>query len=164
MARVHVETWKTTYRGMVPDDRLDGLTVEADIAGGFGSWLQEPPPGVAEFVAATPAGEIVAFALGCPNRESDPDFTGELGAIYVLKAHQGHGIGTALVGEVARFLASTENTSMIAWVLEQNPYRRFYERLGGTFVRKRMHSSRIAAGPVPEVSYGWEDLRRLTVL
>jgi GNAT superfamily N-acetyltransferase len=164
MARVHVETWQTTYRGMVPDERLDRLTIESDIAGGFGSWLKEPPPGVAQFVAATPAGEVVAFALGCPNRESDPDYTGELGAIYVLKSHQGRGIGTALVGEVARFLVSTEHTSMIVWVLERNPYRRFYEHLGGTFVRKRIHSSRIVAGPVPEVSYGWKDLRPLTRL
>jgi GNAT superfamily N-acetyltransferase len=161
MARVHVETWKTTYRGIVPDERLDRLTVESDIAGGFGRWLREPPAGVAIFVALTRADKIVGFALACPPREPEPDFSGELGAIYVRKAHQGRGVGTALVRDAARHLLHLGRTSMIVWVLEQNPYRRFYERLGGVVVRKRMRDSRLAGVPLPEVSYGWKDIRRL---
>jgi GNAT superfamily N-acetyltransferase len=161
MAQVHVETWKSTYRGIVPDDRLDRMTVESDIAGGFGSWLKAPPPGVAQFVAWTPSNGIVGFALACPAREPDPDFAGELGAIYVLKSHQSRGVGTALVREVVRYLLSTGKTSMIVWVLEQNPYRRFYERMGGTPVRKRLGHSRLAGGPLPEVGYGWRDIRSL---
>jgi len=66
MARVHVETWKTAYRGMVPDDRLDPLTVDSDIAGGFGSHLRQPPPGNAQFVAETAEGGVVGFAGGGP--------------------------------------------------------------------------------------------------
>jgi len=161
MARVHVGTWKTTYRGMVPDDRLEALTVEADIAGGFGSLLREPRPGFGQFVAVTDSNEVVGFAGGCPNREPDGVYTGELGAIYVLRAFQGLGAGTALVREVVRFLRGEGHTTMIVWVLEQNPYRRFYEKLGGTFVRKRMGQSRIAGGPVSEISYGWLDTSEL---
>jgi len=164
MARVHVATWKSTYRGMVPDDRLDQLTVEGDIAGGFGRWLKDPPPGVAQFVAVSSQRGVVGFAMGCPAREPHPDYTGELGSIYVLGSEQGHGIGTTLVGEVARHLAATGHRSMLVWVLEQNPYRRFYEKLGGTSVSQRLGRSRIAGGPVSEVSYGWKDLRALTTL
>src|SRR5918998_4172552 len=29
IARVHVDTWRTTYRGIVPDDHLDALSYEA---------------------------------------------------------------------------------------------------------------------------------------
>jgi GNAT superfamily N-acetyltransferase len=161
MARVHVESWKTTYRGMVPDDRLDSLTVESDIAGGFGSLLQEPRPGFAQFVATTNPGEVVGFAAACPNREPDGEYTGELGAIYILRPYQRLGVGTSLVRAVARFLGNEGHTSMIVWVLEQNPYRRFYEKLGGTPVRKRMGPSRIAGRSIPEVSYGWRDLSPL---
>jgi len=164
MARVHVETWKTTYRGMVPDDRLDQLTVESDIAGGFGSWLKQPPPGVGQFVALSSRDGIVGFAMGCPTREPSADFTGELGSIYVLKAHQGHGVGSKLVGEVARHLLRTGHTTMLVWVLAQNPYRRFYERLGGVPYGAREGSSRIAGGPVSEVSYGWTNLEPLARL
>jgi len=161
MARVHVETWKATYRGMVPDDRLERLTVQNDLAGGFGGWLKEPPPGVAQFVAVTRPGEVVGFAMGCPAREPEPGFTGELGSIYVLPAHQGKGVGTALVREVVRHLQRSGHSNMIVWVLEQNPYRRFYERLGGVLGGRRMGDSRIAGRPVAEVSYGWSDLDAL---
>jgi len=164
MARVHVATWKSTYRGIVPDDRLDRLTVESDIAGGFGRWLGDPPPGVAQFVAVSSGSEVTGFAMGCPAREPHPDYTGELGSIYVLRSEQRHGVGTALVREVARHLIATGHSNMIVWVLEQNPYRRFYEKLGGTPVGQRIGHSRIAGGPVSEVSYGWKDLAVLTTL
>jgi len=164
MARVHVATWKSTYRGMVPDDRLDAMSVENDIAGGFGSWLKKPPEGVAQFVALSGSGEVVGFAMACPTREPDPEFSGELGAIYVLKEHQGSGVGRMLLGEAVRHLLNIGKTNMIVWVLEQNPYRRFYEHLGGTLVRQRTAPSRIAGGPIPEVSYGWRDLRALARL
>jgi len=164
MARVHVETWKTAYRGMVPDDRLDSLTVDSDIAGGFGSHLRQPPPGNAQFVAETAEGEVVGFAGGGPAREPEPGYTGELHSIYVLSAYQRRGVGSALAGEVVRHLLNTGHASMIVWVMEPSPYRRFYERLGGTLYRRVVQPSRIAGQPVPVVSYVWADLRPLARL
>ena len=113
MARVHVATWKSTYRGMVPDGPLDALTVESDIASGFGRWLKAPLPETAHFVAVTAGGEVVGYAVGGPPREPEADFTGELGAIYVRQDHQRHGVGSALVGAVAGHLVRLDRTSMI---------------------------------------------------
>jgi ribosomal protein S18 acetylase RimI-like enzyme len=162
MANVHVETWKTTYRGIVADELLDHLTVERDISRGFGRWLTEPPEGEAHFVAVTERGEIVGYAICGPTRGEDPDFTGELGAIYVLKNHQGHGIGTSLVREGAGHLLKTGRKSMIAWVLAQNPYCRFYEHLGGVVMRRRTEPH--LGTHLPELGYGWKDVRTLAVL
>jgi ribosomal protein S18 acetylase RimI-like enzyme len=161
MAKVHVETWKGTYRGVVPDERLDALTVERDIAGGFGSWIAEPPPGVRQFVAVTPKDQVVGFAMASPNRESGDGYLGELGSIYVSKAHQGRGAGTELVRAVADHLVEQKMPSMIVWVLEDNPYRRFYEHLGGAFLRQRVGTSRLGGPNLREVSYGWKDVRAL---
>jgi len=164
MARVHVDTWKSAYRGIVPDYRLNELTPEGDISRGFGSWLRNPREGEAPFVAFAGSDDVVGFAVGGPNREADPAFTGELITIYVTKSVQGHGVGTALVREVARHLLATGMYSMNAWVQERNPYRRFYERLGGVLVSRRIHVSRTLGVPLPVVSYGWEDIRRLASL
>ena len=164
MTRVHVDTWKTTYRGIVPDQYLDELTYESDIARGFGRGLKEPRDRWTYLVALDDSHLIVGYAVGGPNREPEPDYAGELGAIYVLKTAQGRGVGTALVREIARHLLSVGVDSMIVWVLERNPYRRFYERLDGTFVRKRAGHSRLVGIPLPEVSYGWKDIRRLANL
>jgi GNAT superfamily N-acetyltransferase len=158
LARVHVATWQSTYRGLVPDARLDTLTVENDIASGFGRWLKSPEPGRVYLVAHRSEGEIVGFAIGGPNRHPEDGFSGELGAIYILKEHQGQGIGSALVGHVARHLLATGRSDMIVWVIAENPYRRFYEKLGGVFVRERLAESRVAGGLLRERSYGWRDL------
>lgn len=160
MARVHVDTWKTTYRGIVPDRYLDELTYESDIARGFGRWLWESPTPWRAFVAVASGEEIVGFANGGPGRERDPDFAGELGAIYVRKAHQAHGVGRALVREVTRYLIGAGTTSMIVWVLEANPYRRFYERLGGTAARRRV--APVAGTQLQEIGYGWKDITQLS--
>lgn len=34
IAHVHTESWKTTYRGIVPDDFLDHLTIESRLPSG----------------------------------------------------------------------------------------------------------------------------------
>jgi GNAT superfamily N-acetyltransferase len=165
MARVHVDGWKTAYRGIVPDELLDRLTVESDLASGFGSGVKRRRPGGEVFVSVTPGGEIVGYALSGPNRVADGDFDGELDAIYVLRSSQGQGIGTGLVRETARYLLRAGHTSMIVWVLEQNVYRRFYERLGGSLVGKRVgEPHRLGGGPLTEISYGWKDIRPLASL
>lgn len=160
MIRVHVDTWKSTYRGLVPDDRLDRMTYDSDRASGFGRWVRDPPPGQATFVAVTPDAEVVGFATCGPTRPPDPEFAGELGAIYIAQSHQGRGTGTALVREVAHHFLNLGKVSLIAWVLERNPYRRFYDHLGGVAVRRR---ERAHAGgpPTPEIGYGWVDIRAL---
>jgi GNAT superfamily N-acetyltransferase len=161
MARVHVETWKSTYRGMVPDERLNALSVEGDIAGGFGRWLHEPPPDTQAFVAVAPPQEVVGFAVATSNRESTDGYRGELGAIYVSKAHQRRGAGTGLVRAAAGHLLDHAMPSMIVWVFEKNPYRQFYEHLGGRFLRQRVGTSRLGGPDLSEVSYGWKDVRTL---
>jgi len=165
MAGVHVDGWKTTYRGMVPDALLNRLSIDEDIANGFGRGLVERLPGAEQFVALDPSEGIVGYALAGPNRDPNPDFAGELEAIYVRKSHQGQGVGTLLVREVARCFLGTGMKGMIVWVLPQNPYRRFYERLGGTLVGQRVSPPhRLGVGPMLEVGYGWTDVRLLANL
>jgi len=48
-------------------------------------------------------------------------------------------------------------SDMIVWVLRDNsPARRFYERLGGTYVRTQPIT--IGSVELQEVSYGWRSL------
>jgi|HubBroStandDraft_1064217.scaffolds.fasta_scaffold113725_2 GNAT superfamily N-acetyltransferase len=162
MARVHVDGWKTAYRGIVPDRILDPLTVEIDLASGFGRGLTEPRIGAVQYVAVTSSEEVLGYAFGGPNREPRPGLDGELEALYVMSSHRGRGFGTRLVGAVARFLLSTDRVGMIVWVLAENPYRRFYERLGGAPLGTRQGAPhRLGGGPLEEVGYGWADLRQL---
>ena len=69
IAAVHVESWRSTYKGHVPDDILAGLSVEqrAEIWRGV---MARPDPGAACWCWRT-TGEVVGFCHYCPERDSD---------------------------------------------------------------------------------------------
>jgi FR47-like protein len=50
-------------------------------------------------------------------------------------------------------------TSLLIWVLAENPSRRFYEALGGHQVREKVGTT--AGVQLMEVAYGWRDARTL---
>src|SRR5262245_40319160 len=84
IGRVHVDSWRTTYTGLVPDDYLAGLTYEAAERRWRG-WMSDPAHQSIILVAVNPAGEIVGFADGGKDRSSHKDYDGELYALYLLR-------------------------------------------------------------------------------
>jgi L-amino acid N-acyltransferase YncA len=107
------------------------------------------------FVAADAAGRVVGFANGGPRRDGDPAYAGELYTVYVLHEAQGQGAGRRLTAAVARELAARDMRSMLVWVFEQNPSRRFHESLGGTLLGQQQFE--LGGQMMTEVSYGWLD-------
>ncbi len=69
IARVHVDCWRTTYKGIFPDDLLARLSYE----GREQSWQRAlSDPAQITFAAEDEAGKIVGFINGGPEREGDP--------------------------------------------------------------------------------------------
>jgi GNAT superfamily N-acetyltransferase len=132
IARVHVDSWRTSYRGIVSEGFLASMSYE-DFEDRWRQWLLGAgDPRWAYRVAELPSGRIVGFASGGPRQGSAyPDYEAELYALYLLREHQRAGIGRVLFGSVARSLAEGGSTSLLAWVLAHNPSRRFYEAVGG---------------------------------
>ena len=162
IARVHIDTWRTSYAGIVPDEHLAGLSYRDREA----VWVQiltGDRPAHCNLVAETGRGAIVGFAGGGPEREGDEVYRGELYAIYLLREHQHRGIGRLLASAVARRLLAAGFDSMLLWVLEENrPARRFYESLGGEQVGRKTIA--IGGAGLVEVSYGWKDITGLADL
>ena len=158
IARVHVDSWRTTYRGLIPAAYLASLSYERREA----MWrrrIQEAALTSMVFVAEGPAGEIVGFAAAGPERSGDPVYAGEVPAIYLLEAYQHRGIGRHLMRAVADHLAAHGMETMLLWVLAANPARQFYEALGGRPVRS--HAIDIGGVTLDEIAYGWTDLAPL---
>ena len=153
IAHVHVTTWRAAYRGLLPDHFLDSL----DEHGYEARWVSSiTDPGIRVFVAEE-AGAVIGFASGGRERAGEPEFAGELYALYVMPEAQGHGHGHQLVRAVVDGLHEMDLRDMIVWVLRDNPKaRQFYERLGGVFVREQPIT--IASTVLREVSYGWRRL------
>jgi GNAT superfamily N-acetyltransferase len=160
MAHVHVESWKTTYRGIVPDLALDALTVESDLAKGFGRHLEDPPPDWRAYVGEVRGGKVVGFAIGHSARDPHPPgLTGELGAIYLLQEHQRKGLGRMLVHAVAQGLREQGHRNMVVWVVVSGPARGFYEAMGARICGEQQRE--VMGTPMRLIAYGWDDLSLL---
>ncbi len=157
IARVHVASWRTTYRGLLPDEFLASLTE----SGYTDRWRRSIEEGSSRVYVAEEGGSVVGFASGGRERAGELGYGGELYAIYVLDVAQRRGHGRELVRAVAGGLRELGYTDMIVWVLRDNaPARAFYERLGGVFLRGQPIT--IGSAVLPEVSYGWrsfDDIR-----
>jgi GNAT superfamily N-acetyltransferase len=136
IAEVHVAAWKTTYHEIFPASLLETLSVEKQETFWKGMLLEMRNDAVT-LVACGPAGEVVGFASGGAERTGGLPCDGELHAIYLLKAIRGRGLGTLLVQRLARELQSRGFSSMAVWVLELNPYRKFYEALGAMAIGEK---------------------------
>jgi len=158
IARVHVGSWRAAYRGIIPDQFLADLS-QPDRKRRWARTLSVPDRRDFVYVAEHAAGDIVGFASGGLERAGDPIYRGELYAIYILPGHQRRGVGRALTGLVAERLIQLGLGSMLVWVLADNPWRRFYDTLGGQV----LCSKQVETGGVEltEVSYGWLDTSAL---
>ncbi len=155
IARVHVDSWRTTYRDLMPKSYLDNLSYNARET----VWQAAFVPDSTSFVmVADDGGEVVGFAGGGAVNGETPEsrgFGGELYAIYVLDAYQRRGLGQRLVAAVAERLIAEGRESMITWVLEDNAACRFYERIGGELLDSK--TVEIADMSLRAVAYGWRD-------
>lgn len=151
IARVHVDAWRSTYRGIIPDAVLDGFTYESR----ENAWVGILRDRYKHTFVVEEDGRVVGFANGGPERSKDPAYPMELYAIYLLDAWHGRGFGRGLVRAFARRI----DAPFLAWVLADNPHRAFYEALGGTPVRTKKR--RIGGATLDEVAYGWSDPRSI---
>jgi GNAT superfamily N-acetyltransferase len=154
ISRVHVQSWRTTYAGIVPDEYLAALN-EVDRVP---QWREQLARDIQVYIADVD-GEVAGFICGGPIREPVRTYDAELFAIYLLERSQRHGIGTALLRELAGSLLSKGFTSMIVWVLDKNPSRHFYVKSGAQLVTSK--DIEIGGVMLPEVAYGWPDLEAI---
>lgn len=159
ISKVHVDTWRTTYRGIVPDEHLANLSYERRANGWYQILNRAPEDGNFTYIAEDESGEIVGFANGGVERTGDPIYRGELTAIYIRQSYQGKGIGRGLVHVVAERLGRLGMNSMLVWVLVDNPACQFYAALGGKLVHEK--ELMIGGKPLIEVAYGWVDTGNL---
>ncbi len=155
IARIHVETWRTAYPGMVPDHTLIGMTVDGKAA----AWRRSlTRAGKSDIVLVAEAGEAgpVGFASAGPSRESALPFGGEVQTLYVLPDWQNQGIGRGLLEGCFQRLNDNWLASAVVWVLADNPARFFYERMGGRRVGER--DERLWGALLRQIAYGWSRL------
>ena len=182
IAQVHIDSWRSTYAGIVPADHLAGLDYD-EREKRWHRILADRRQNA--FVAEDRDGRIIGFVSGGPERSGSPaasgtascsddpqvdadapeaspapEYSAELYAIYLFEAGQRQGVGRRLVAALCSWFLSRGWQSMLTWVLTDNPSRNFYEALGGEEVR--VETITIGGTELTEVAYGWSDITPLT--
>jgi GNAT superfamily N-acetyltransferase len=132
IAVVHVRSWQAAYRGLIPQDFLDGLEPRQR-EGRWEQWLTAADwPRSGTLVAESDA-EVVGFVNLIPSRDDDldPAEVGEITAIYLLANQWGAGVGRRLMVAALDVLGEGGYREARLWVLDTNDRaRRFYEAGG----------------------------------
>jgi len=154
LARLHVESWRETYAGILPAAYLDRMSPALHEH----RWKQrlitprevtlaaEARDGLAGYVSAERARRVRGLAVA------------EITTLYVLKRAQGRGLGRELFTAAARVMAARGAEALVLWVLRDNLNARgFYERLGGR--RDDVGNEYVGGAVVASVRYRWNDLK-----
>lgn len=158
IAKVHIQSWKETYAGIVSQEYLDSLNVE-DRLKLWKTSLSQNPNGAPVFVALNNSEKIIGFASFGEERTGELNADAELYAIYILEKYKRGKLGTKLVLAGIEELLGKKFRSMLVWVLEENGSRKFYEN---------MHPQKAAVEVIKigdrehvEIAYLWENLNLL---
>ena len=154
IARAHTASWRTSYRGILPDAILDRIDVDQRTS----SWRRVlHDPQVMTLVAYDVTHlDIVGFCDAGPSRGST-GYAAEVYRIYIEHHAKRHGLGREMFEQITDWLRAQRLSSLIIWVLDSNHHaRRFYEAMGGR-AASRMPSA-VSGFPVVELAYVWDQL------
>jgi ribosomal protein S18 acetylase RimI-like enzyme len=129
IAHIHVETWRTAYRGLIPDAVLDKLEVERRAA----FWQERLLSARGAVFVAEEGADVTGFCDLVPSRDKEADAEGvaEIAAIYVLPRHWRKGAGRALCESAVAEARRRGYKSVTLWVLASNEgAKAFYEAMG----------------------------------
>ncbi|WP_417555068.1 GNAT family N-acetyltransferase [Microbacterium sp.] len=133
IAEVHVLSWQAAYRGLVPQDVLDSLSV-AERAASWARILAETPR---RTLVAVDGERVVGWASFGDARDADagePDSRGGTGELWGIYAHPdawSTGVGHLLLTAVEQELTDAGHETAYLWVLAGNSRAaEFYERHG----------------------------------
>ncbi|MEH6938894.1 GNAT family N-acetyltransferase [Bacillus sp. JJ664] len=151
IAKVHVDSWRTTYKNIISNEFLEKLSYEQRT----NSWIQNVSnPNNYVFVAENKEGEIVGFA-DCGKRASNQiDHSGDITSIYILEEYQGQGIGKQLMHQVFIQCKKLGFNKVFVEVLEDNKTRFFYEYYGAKL--RKTDKIKIGGTDLNLLVYEWD--------
>jgi len=161
IARLHADSWRIAYRGMLSDEYLDGPVFEERLA----VWTQRMAErGPTQYtVVADDGGTLAGFAH--TYADLDPVWGSYLENLHAAPDRKGQGIGTRLMAETAAWAdVNTASRTLYLFVLEKNtPAQHFYEAVGGEHTDDEVRTG-ADGSPNTALRYVWRDLHVLSQL
>lgn len=165
IARVYVDAWRTTYAGLLPARALTGMSYDRQTVE-WGHQIRHKSLHSPILVAIDARGTVVGHtSFGRARLDDLPaavdylstnGMTGEIFTLYVHPDSQDRGIGRQLMAAAFAGIREKGLARAYVWVLESNPARYFYERMGGRYVADRTED--LWGIGVGQCAYAWPDV------
>ena len=153
IANVHVDTWRTTYEGIIPTKFLNELAYDERKKSWENNIMRAEN---VVFVVENEDGQIIGFA-DTSRRENNLELnTIDLTSLYLLEAYQGNGIGKLLMKALFEHYKNQGYDKVYVDVLADNKTRYFYEYFGAKVVKNI--TIKIGGKILDETIYVWESV------
>lgn len=151
IAKVHVDSWRTTYKNILPAEFLKNLSYEQRTT----LWDCNISDQTNYIVVAENAdGTIIGFGTAAKRRTNTVEGAADLTSIYLLKDYQSQGIGKLLLAELFLHFTQSGYKSVFVEVLEENKTRYFYEYYGARLTKSV--AIKISGTVLNELIYEWD--------
>ena len=161
IAKIHHRNWQIAYAGIMTPDEIDIILPEKRLPQ-WRQWLADKSNMI--LVASAPDTAIQGFVYGGKVKPHEilkgslDGFDCEIYSLHTVEAMQGRGLGRALIADAAQRWQGMGRKALMLWAYRDNPFRGFYERIGGRLVAEGLDDG------IPDVAYGWREIDALTGL
>ena len=153
IAALHIESWRSAYRGLLPDEFLDGPIVPDRTR----LWNERMvlPSAERRLVLKAMSGDALCGFV-CVLLDEEPQWGALLDNLHVRPALKGQGIGRQLFQAARDWVTRVApGERMHLWVIEGNASaRRFYDRQGGVVAERRIVET-VPGVEVAALRYVW---------
>ena len=126
MARVNVQSWRETYRGLMSDDVLDDPELTSVRERFWTDILTDERYRANRVAVAERDGEVIGIAMAAPTEGADARWAMRLYVLYVVAVEHGSGAGGELLDAVIG-----PHDSALLWVADPNPRAQAFYRKHG---------------------------------
>ena len=131
IAKIHVATWKMTYKGFLSESFLENVTPESR----YILWRKNIADSNKIILVLEKNTEVIGFVSGDPVKSGEYEqYDGDLTALYFKREEQGKGYGRRLFYELLKEFTKRGYRNCIVKVLKECNAKYFYEKLGAVHI------------------------------
>ncbi|MFS0780681.1 N-acetyltransferase family protein [Bacillus sp. 1P06AnD] len=156
IAKVHVDSWRATYKGIMPEELLNHLSYESRTE----LWKKNiSDKNNYIVIAENEEGQVIAFVTAGKRETNLVENSGDLTSIYACEEYKGKGIGKKLLQEAFSHFKTIGYNKIFVEVLEDNKTKYFYEYYGAELVNTVQ--IKIGGKVLNESIYEWDSIDKV---
>jgi len=160
IGRIVAQGWRQAYSSFMSEDELGPRVDPEHRRKEMETWLStEFSPDQELLLIAEQDGETVGFLAARVGDFGDAGASARITLLYVSPERQGEGIGRQLLLQAAQWLELRTSGPVTIGSFEQNPFRSFYDFIGGQVTERIM--IRVDQAEWPVIIYLWSSPQAL---